>query len=658
MSAVVQEARLALHAWVRTELEEGFRLREIRPVKQWARECRRVAAGGPLARGGHDIAWDAEVMPHAEEPMDAIDDPSINVIVLWWGRRMAKTEGVCINAIGRTVMDCPTNIISMWPVEDSRDRFSRDVVETTLEAMPELNARFVPIGGREQGRTIAYKRYAGGSIIINYAGSKSQTKGMAAGLVIAHEADAYPVSSQGEGDPIEKLFGRAEGFPDAIKIVESTGTLAAELKEDGSKIYHSNIEKWYDRSDQRKWFCPCRICGEGQWLKFEQIQGIVKKSGELWFYICEECGVDHDEKQWRRMVRNGAWRATAGFVNGIRGYWINGFNSLLPKGRGYTSKLHQFAAEGQRALAGTIEDRRVWVNEVKTELMPFDDDEQPAPPWKPIVDNRESYATDEKVIIPSAGLIVTSFTDVHGNRLEVDWRAFSKTEESWGLGHFVLDGDTSRPEVWEQWTAHLARKWTHESGLEMQLGIAFVDGGWRCDPAIATLRRLHHQNVPGVSGKIRISKGVGIPCAAIVHRTWATISNNAKGVHIGTWSAKELTYERLEWHGAPEDKRPTAGFLHFGKCYPEDFIRQCVNEKPVMKIINGKQVLTFKNPEGTRNEGLDMLVGCLAAFRYRRWDFEAVERQIAERKERKTDAPIEVAPAAPQMVIGRAGGWK
>jgi phage terminase large subunit GpA-like protein len=41
-------------------------------------------------------------------------------------------------------------------------------------------------------------------------------------------------------------------------------------------------------------------------------------------------------------------------------------------------------------------------------------------------------------------------------------------------------------------------------------------------------------------------------------------------------------------------------------------------------------VETFKNPEGNRNEALDLLVGNLAAFRHTRWDFETIERTMRD----------------------------
>lgn len=635
-------------------LWDAWREKVKRKPSEWAVQERRLASGGPMARG-EDIPYDHAVMPHAVEPMDAADDPDVNIIVLWWGRRLGKTEAVCTNIIGRNVTDAPTNMISMWPVEDSADRFSRDVIEKTIEATDSLRTAFVTKKSRDSGRTINFKRFHGGSLIFNYSGSKSQTKGMAAGAVFAHEVDAYPVSSQGEGDPISKLFGRAEGF-EAVKIIESTGTFSAEIDPvTSAKIYHSNIEYWYDLSDQRKWFCPCRSCGRQHWLKWEQLQRLTRKSGDSFFYICEECDADHNERQWRRMVSSGIWMPTAPFKDGIRGYWVNGFNSLLPTGKGFKSKLHQFIAEGERALKGKREEKQVWINEVKTELISFGEETVDPPQVKAILDGREDYANEKSVLVPASALVLTTMTDVHPNRLEVEWRAWARTEESWGLGHFVIFGDINRLEIWLEWTKHLQKTFDHALGGKMSLSLAMIDAGWNADAPLGIIRHMQMPGnfVPGVTGKILLSKGTP-QWASVIHKQWGGIKDRAKGVHIGTWRAKTLIYERLRWFSATE--RPSQGFVHFGKNYSDEYVRQAVSEKSVMAIIGGKEIETFKNPEKNRNEALDLLVGNLAAFRRRQWDFEAFEKELTKKPDEPKETKAQVQAISRGGLLGK--GWK
>lgn len=636
-----------------SEWEADFLPRVRRKPSVWAREVRRIAAGtSPLAK--EDIPYDHAIMPHCVEQMDAADDPTIRKIVLWAPIRDGKTLSVCANIIGRTVTDDPTNIYSVHPTEDNADAFSNGDIEPMITAC--LDDYFVEKKSRDTGRTIEFKKFKGGWLRIFSANALTKFHGTSVGVLLLHELDKL------NPEAIWKAFGRTTGFKDAIIVMESTGTLAAEIAPDGRKIYRSNIEEAYDQGDKRKWFCVCRKCGYLQTLKYDQIKPAAKLARGYYRYHCEACDCPHTPAEWRKLAANGRWYPTAGLSTAqesdiasnwqharaidpsVRSYWRNGFNSLLPHHSSFKSKLHEFAAEGEAAKkAGGIQ-LQTWKNEKAAELHNPDAEKSPPPAYQPIINGCEDYATDTGAIIPAPGLVITAMTDLHGDRLEVEWRAWSRTEESWGLGHFVLFGDTNRTEVWEEWTTHLQRPWKHTSGGTLRLSLALVDGGWRVDPILATLSRLARSHVPGVSGKIIVSKGVP-QWQGVIFKNWATIKDHAKGIHIATWGAKSLIYERLKWHSAAE--KPAAGFIHFGKSYSEEFIRQCVSESPVNKIINGMNIETFKNPEGNRNEALDLLVGGLAAFRRRKWDFDTIERILKEEAETLNGMKV-VTPTQPR----------
>lgn len=644
--------------------------RHKRSVATWAQEERCIAAGqSPLADGAV-IRYDHSVMPHAVEPMEAADDGGVNIIVLWMGRRMAKTEGICGNIIGRAVTDDPGNVYSMWPVQDSADRFSRDVIEPMIGATPCLEGAFVESKSRDSGRTISYKRFAGGSLYIVTAGSPSQQRGMAAKVVLMHEVDAYPESVGAEGDPVEKALGRAEGFGDAIKVIESTGTLAPFIDETGKKTYNSRIHAWYERGDMRKWFCPCRVCGALQWMKFEQIKCADGKLHRA-EYVCERCEAAHIERQWRAMVRGGKWFATAGLTeeqlrdiattfiyaepkdSAVRSYWANGFNSLLPAGKGYTSKLHQFVAEFER-VKDDPESRRVWVNEVDTSLWNPITETEPPPEWRKIFNQREDYANEERILLPTGALKVCASVDCQGNRLELEWKAWGRREESWGIEHRVLHGDIRESQVWDALNAELGRTFPHVSGAEIPLSLCFVDGGWASEYVHAYLSRLHRVSVPGVSGKVRATKGVGRHGAQILDLTWRVISGKLRGHHIGTWEAKDAIYQRLR---TPLADPAPEGFMHYSRRYEEGFFQQLTAESVTITLEKGQEIRKYINPHQARNEALDLAVGNLAALKKLRiWDWDAEEKALLESIPPKPgEAPKPVA-AGPSIV--RAGGWR
>ncbi len=665
----------ALKLWARSW--GAWRLIEKRAPSRWATDVRKIPPGTSPLSDSEPIPYRHDCFPHCIGPMDDADDPAINRIVLWWPIRDGKTMAVCCNIIGRTVTDDPGNIYSIHPIEDDVDRFSDGDLEPMIEAC--LNGYFVEKKSRDSGRTKTFKKFKGGWIRIVNAGSLTKFRGTSVRVLLLHELDAL------EPEAIFKAFGRTTGFADAIIVLESTCTLSPITKEDGTLEYRSKIQEAYEQGDKRKWFCECRTCGHLQWLKYTQIKCEIPTDYRTARYHCEKCDEAHDEKQWRRMAAKGKWYPTAGLTAaeegdivlhhhkakakdaGVRSYWRNGFNSLLPKGKGYRTKLHQFKAEGEAAKLSR-EALEVWTNEVAAEVWNPDDESSEPPAWQPILDGREDYATELETLVPESALVLTTMTDLHANRLEVEWRAWSKLEESWGLGHFVFFGDTAKAfdekgrmsGVWKEWVDHLQKKWPHALGGEMGMNLSLIDGGWAADRVIPVLRKLKRNHVPGVTGKVIMSKGMPRHEAVVID-PWGTIMKLAKGIHIGTWCAKSLIYERLRWYTSED--RPNAGFFHFGKCYSDEFIRQLVSERPVAQVIRARAVETFKNPDSNRNEGIDLVVGNLAAFRRKRWDWESLERELTVVPDEREKEPPAIAqlpkagPTAHKSPFG-AKGWR
>lgn len=633
---------------------ENIRARKVRKPSRWATEERVFEVGQSPLSSSRALKFSHAVMPHCVEPMDAADSESANIIALMWGRRMGKTENVCMNVLGRTVTDSQGNAFCMLPVEKSAEKFSRDVLNPTIEITPALRTRFFEAKSRDAGRTKFYLRFAGGSIYVMFPGSDSATRGSAVKVILIGEVDdkAYAPSKEDVGDVVERALGRAEGFADAIKIIESTPTLTSKTDEHGKIIYRSRIAYWHDRGDQRKWFCPCRRCGQLQWLKFERIKH--PRGMETSEYLCERCDAEHSEAQWREMVRGGKWFPTAGLsivqllsieANAalarakdpiVRSYWINGFNSLLPKGKGFKTKLHQFVAEHARA-AEKRETLQVWTNEVATELWNPDEETEAAPDWKPLLDRREAYGTDERVTVPAGGLVLTVGGDVHPDRIEVSWIAWGRREESWLLDHVVIDGDTHKPEVWAKLTRELQREFPHEIGTRIGLSFTLLDASYGAEQVFRYLQKRP------VAGKIRACRGASKYPHPLIDLRYRSLAGNLKGHWIGGDVAKDLIYSRLRLV-VREDGSLPSGWIHFPARLGELYFAQLTAEKVT---VDGDE-RRYHNEDRARNEALDCYVYGMAAFKRRLWNFEAIEEELRERAvaEKQGEKPV---PKKPRM---------
>lgn len=616
--------------------------------------------GGPLA-GNNTIPFSTEFCPHTIEQMEACDDPSVNLIVIWAGIRDMKTTAA-MNAIGRTVTDDPGGIFSVWPTQADRDKFSADDLTTMIETS--LLEYFPERKSRDSGNTKEFKKFPGGSIRLPSAGSKTAFRGSTVKVLHMPEVDGWE-----DTESLYKAMGRTLGMADAIKIMESTGTIASEEGNGGEIIWHSVIAEHYDQSDQRKWFVECAECRELSIIYYPQIRADSGNLSEARWH-CPRCDRGHTEAEWFRAAQGGLWLPTAGlslddllFIRQshrdakakrpeVRGYWRNGFNSLLPTAKGYATKLHEFLAEGEAAKRST-EKLKTWTNEIAAELWSLDRTGETPPPWTPIFERRENYG----LTIPERALFLTSFTDCQLTRLECGWIAWGRNEESWIIDHTVLDGHVRDPEVWRLLRRELGRRFKHALGCEMALGFGFIDAGQYADDVYRFLQELARNPEPGVTGKVRASRGVGRHAHPVVDGVYKSISKNLSGHWIGTWEAKDRIYERLRMTPEPDDERH--GIIHLNERITEEACRQMVSETVTVTIEKGVEVRKYENKKQVRNEWLDILVGNLAAMRLRprAWDLLEADLRAQAAIATKQGKP----PSAPHPARRRSSyvsGWR
>ena len=646
---IIRELRETAREKYYTARGKYFEWHEKRSPMQWAREERWIARGqSPLAQEG-DIRFNPDVIPWIEEPANEAVNPAVQVTVLWIASGMGKTEGIAMTVMGHSICEEPGNIFSVMPKEESRDKFSRDVVERTIEATPDMNSRFVERKSRDTGRTIGYKRFSGGSMFLTSAGSALNFRGPRAKLIHLGEVDGMPEDVDGEGDPIFLAFRRAEGFENSIKIIEGTGTFAPTVGPDGVKKYNSRIHYWYEQGDQRKWFIPCRKCGHLQFTKFKQIWFPPGKP-EKAVYLCEQCEADHNDAQRIRAVLSGKWIPNAPF-SGVRSYWLNAFSATFPAEKGFKSKLHQFVVDAERAGA-TPSAKKVWINTVAAELTTPETEGEPAPDWKPIYDRRETYATtDGKIIVPAGGLVMTAGLDVHPDRVEINKGCYGEQEEFWHVDNVAVPGDIRQSDVWKAVEQELIRKYPHALGGEIGISLALCDAGHGAEHVLYFLKYLRGTGSP-FAGKVRACRGSNQYPHPVVDIRYSKLSKQLHGHWVGGDEAKDLIYQRLRL--TPDEGNFPEGFRHYGMNADEKFFEQLTAERVTLDHVRGEEIRRYKNSEHMRNEALDTSVYGLAAFRLRRWNFAAMRKDLTVGAgEEETEKPAEEVSS----VRRSGGGW-
>lgn len=90
---------------------------------------------------------------------------------------------------------------------------------------------------------------------------------------------------------------------------------------------------------------------------------------------------------------------------------------------------------------------------------------------------------------PMGGLICVAGVDTQDNRLAYVIRAYGRGEESWGIAHGEVFGDTSNPEVWAKLSEVLDAPISHACGQTIRVDVAFIDmGGHRGEEVKAFCR--------------------------------------------------------------------------------------------------------------------------------------------------------------------------
>ncbi len=432
---------------------------------QWATKKRWIARGeSPFSQDGR-IKFDFAITPWAEEPCREAVSQDVHTMALMWGSGMGKTLGVFANVLGFIADEMPAHVLWALKTQDQMDEISKKQIAPFIAANPCISSKFVVPKSRDSGNTIGSKLFAGGSLSMIGTESITGFRANRSPVVIADEVDSWIGEVADEGDPLWLMLRRSDGFPRSIRLIASTP---------GTKGL-SRIEHWYKQSDQRKWFIPCRDCGAEQLIVWSQIKWETDPKGARWH--CEACGCPHTDEERRHAVSLGKWKPTAPF-HGIRGYWINGLNSLLPPNKGFRDRLHQWAQEITDIAHATDpkKAKKVMVQTLFTET--WQDDEDSKPEWKEIADRREDWTPDPK-LLPNGIVWLTAGVDVHPDRLEATIEGWGRSEECWTLEHHVLSGDPREPEVWARLEAALYAPRTRQDGCTPRLIAVGVDTGAR-----------------------------------------------------------------------------------------------------------------------------------------------------------------------------------
>ncbi|MCB9980275.1 MAG: phage terminase large subunit family protein [Rhodospirillales bacterium] len=570
-----------------TAFRRGITPDPILTVSEWADEYRRLSSKASAEPG----PWRTSRTPYLKEIMDSLS-PYSNVerVVFMKGSQLGATE--CGNNwIGFVIHHTPGPMLSVLPTVEMAKRTSKQRLDPLIDESPALRERIKPARSRDSGNTILTKEFQGGVLILTGANSATGLRSMPVRFLFLDEIDAYPGDIDDEGDPVALAEARTRTFSRRKIFLVSTPTIRG----------ISRIEREYEMTDQRRYFVPCPECGTSQWLKFEQLKW-PKDQPELARYECEHCGfmIEEHHKTW--MLDNGYWEATAEGDGKTAGFHLSSLYSPV----GWRSWAN--IAKAWKDAQGSDANIKAFKN---TELGETFVESGEAPDWQRLYDRREDYKFG---LVRKGALFITAGADVQKDRIEVSVWGWGREKESWLVEHRVLEGDTSREDVWNRLTKMIGESWHHADGCELKLSRIAVDSGYATQEVYDWVRKQSPSFVIAVKG---VQRGAALVGMASAVDTTADGKKFRRGIKIRPVCGH---IAKLELFGNLRKNPPTEesgdpyppGYVHLPKV-DEEFVKQMCSEQLVTKRNRAGYAVREWQKTRERNEALDCYVYARAA---------------------------------------------
>ncbi len=546
-------------------------------VWEWAEKRRRFSIDVSARTGRYSV----DFAPYQREPQESFLDPDVQVTVLVWAIRMGKTEMVN-NLYGSVIEQQAMRILHMTSTGMKAEQYSKQSFMPMVLSTEYLKDVISDSRIQYGTNTILQKQFPGGSISMIGSNSESALRGNLAPIVFCDEVDSYETDEK-SGDPVVRAFGRAKNYRVTAKILASTPRW----------LETSRIWSWYQKSDQRKWFCKCPDCSKFHVLSWSQVKWPAKDRFKETYYECPDCRSKWDDSKRLQAIRAGEWRPTAPFT-GIRGYWLNGLNTVFDHGSGFVSMLHQFAKEFHDAYTAGETARNTWQNEFLCEPVEIKGEKVEK---QPLLERREKYSWEE---VPIGVLVMSIQVDVQQNRLEYEIIGMGESEETWGIEYGILTGNTDGDEVWKELRTIASRTFIRKDGVQLTMDCIAIDHGYRGERVKWFLKRCGIPRAYAVYGSAgRAIKGL------------IQTNEKKKLVAVNTDAAKDIIFSRL----AIPDYGPR--FMHFAsekQGYTDRYFTGLTCEEKHKRFKHGFEFWEYRKKASDRNEPLDIRVYFLGAM--------------------------------------------
>lgn len=552
-------------------LEERTRL----GIEEWSKEFI------VLPRSVSSMPGKRRAISYQQGFFEALEDPSVEVIVLMTSSQVGKSELLSTTALYYAIED-PSRMLFIQPKDDAAAEFKKERIDPIIAESPLILEKLAGYFGNKSQDQTDYLAFPGGFLDFKGANSPTNLAGKPIRVLMMDEIDRYPGSVGGEGDPVTIAMART-------KTERSRKIILCSTPKD---LNRSRIKKLWDQTDQRRRFLRCEDCDAEQYLKWSEDRIQRDKHGVV-HYHCEECGCAWDQKTLRRMEQAGVWRSTQTGRRGWVGFHI--WEAYSP-----FSSLEKIL-EAWEACKDDPAEQQGFINTTTGE--PFEGKLFQKTNLEELKSRREKIDLGK---LPAGCVAITMAADVQGDRIETMHMGHGLDGERWILTLDRLYGDVTQPGLWGRVTEQINRAFKHESGQLFYTEAALIDAGFKTQHVVdycieAQKLRMNVIPIIGRSGQGRPiwtrTRAVPIPGKLMavgidegktdLMMALGTRTPGPSYVHINGWQD-----ENGVWHGLDDEK-----------------VEQLLAEQCQIDVNKfGAETRTWVNVKRKRNEALDLCV--------------------------------------------------
>lgn len=529
-----------------------------------------------------------ETYPWQVDVLDAMTDQITQTIVLQKPTRVGYSL-MLGSVFSYFIHQRPSVQLHYQPNADEAKGFAEDTIEPVIrdnKCISEL-IETPNLRGRIKKEKTVKKLYPGGYAEFLGAESDRSFNRRTARVVSGDEIDTWKKEAGKAGDSITTMLRRTSDFWDRKNILggKPVGAEYHPEIEDELTDGVSAVNYWFKKGTQEHRHLPCPHCGHLQRFEFEdmlwdkdkdQNGTTIKHYPHTAHFICVNCDERIYDKHKREMDKNGVWVADnpEALNEGIRSFRIWAMLSYSPNVTwGHIVQEFLDARKSRLKL-------KAFTNEVLARTWEED--------YTKVEVERDTRLEEYAAEVPDGVLVITQGTDIQKDRIECEVVGWGANEESWSIAYKIFPGDTSKPEVWEEYDRFLTKHFVHEDGARMMIHAGCVDTGYRSTQAYDFCR-------PRFVRRVFAIKGSKTKDSPIAPRRF-NIKNKGKVplFTVGVNEGKNV----IASHIATQDPGP--GYMHYpdDPAYDEEYFNQLTGEK------RGKDGRWVK--KRARNEAFDV----------------------------------------------------